>query len=84
MLKNFLLLLILLVSYNLVSQTLYTPNISNSGVTYTVSVKSDTTSFSQQRPWDFSLVPQQHQMKIFKSCQYPHLQLEAITQMLAM
>jgi hypothetical protein len=54
MLKNFLLLLILLVSFNLVSQTLYTPNISNSGVTYTVSVKSDTTSFSQLGPWDFS------------------------------
>ena len=54
MIKNFLLLFFLLVSINLVSQTLYTPNTSNLGVTYAVSVKSDTTSFSQQGPWDFS------------------------------
>ena len=54
MIKNFLLLFFLLVSYNLVSQTLYTTNISNLGVTYAVSVKSDTTNFSQQGPWDFS------------------------------
>ena len=54
MLKNTYLLLFLLVSTSLKSQTLFTPNIPNSGVTYAVSVKSDTTSFSQQGPWDFS------------------------------
>tara|TARA_B110000046_G_C12602528_1_gene237445 strand:- start:183 stop:455 length:273 start_codon:yes stop_codon:yes gene_type:complete len=36
------------------SQTLYTPNIPTSGLTYSISVKSDTTSFSQQDPWVFS------------------------------
>ena len=55
MLKNsFILLLFLLVSFSLVSQTLYTPNIPTTGVSYNVSVKSDTTMFSQQGPWDFS------------------------------
>ena len=54
MIKNSLLLFFLLVSYNLVSQTLFTPYIASSGVSYNVSVKSDTTSFSQQDPWVFS------------------------------
>ena len=53
MLKNTFILL-LLVSYSFQSQTLFTPSIPNTGVTYAVSVKSDTTSFSQQGPWDFS------------------------------
>ena len=53
MLKNTFILL-LLVSYSFQSQTLFTPSIPNTGVTYAVSVKSDTTVFSQQGPWDFS------------------------------
>jgi hypothetical protein len=55
MLKKYILLLFTLLFYvGFKSQTLYTPNIPTSGVTYNVSVKSDTTMFSQQGPWDFS------------------------------
>jgi hypothetical protein len=54
MLKKIYLFSLILVSTSFVSQTLYSPSIPASGVTYPVSVKSDTTSFSQQGPWDFS------------------------------
>ena len=53
--KKYILLLFTFLFYvGFKSQTLYTPNIPTSGVTYNVSVKSDTTMFSQQGPWDFS------------------------------
>jgi len=54
MIKKTYLFLFIFVSSGLISQTLYTPNIPSSGVSYNVSVKSDTTMFSQQGPWDFS------------------------------
>ena len=56
MIKKTYLFFLIFVSTGLISQTLYTPNIPSSGVSYAVSVKSDTTNFSQQGPWNFSTV----------------------------
>ena len=56
MIKKTYFFLLIFVSTDLISQTLYTPNIPSSGVSYAVSVKSDTTNFSQQGPWNFSSV----------------------------
>jgi hypothetical protein len=52
--KYTLLLAMFFVSLVIKSQTLHEPSIPSSGVTYPFAIKYDTTSFSQQGPWDFS------------------------------